>query len=124
MPAGFTRKTFSLKSMADLQKKSADSPRSPRFYVTTGVLLLAEDLAEKLPGLAVEARHLHLLDRREVRRAGVDADAGQRRVGHEVLEARRLLHDVRPRQVVAGLLEHLVQDLGDGVAVDVGGVDQ
>src|SRR6185295_106845 len=40
--------------------------------------LAVQDRTERLEGLAFELAHLHLLDRIEVRRAGVDLDAGQR----------------------------------------------
>ena len=71
-----------------------------------------EDLAEQGPPLAVEPGELLLLDRGEVGRARVDLDAGQQQRQLEVLEVRRLLHDVLAREVVAALLEHLGHRLG------------
>src|SRR5262249_10338296 len=43
--------------------------------------LAGDDIAEQAPGLAVELHELHLLDREEVIRAGVDLDSGQHHLG-------------------------------------------
>jgi hypothetical protein len=44
-----------------------------------GVLakIVGEDVAESLPSLAVECHELHLFDRKKVRWACIDFDAGQ-----------------------------------------------
>src|SRR5262252_3656284 len=83
-----------------------------------------EELAEQHPVLAVEAAELHLLDRKEVVRARVDPDAGQQHGESEAIDARRLLHDVGSRQVVAALLQYVHERLRHGVAVGVEGVLQ
>src|SRR3984957_20140156 len=79
--------------------------------------IVGDDGAEQVPLLALEPHHLQLLDRGEVGRPGVDLDARQQRVGLEILQARRLLHDVLAREIVAALLQHLHQRLRDAVAV-------
>src|SRR6185503_6174509 len=109
-PSSVLRKTEAKKS-ANLTVRA--------FYVTTVAGLFAHDFAETHPLRAVEARQLHRLDRREVGGAGVDLDAGQQAIGREVLQAGRLLHHIRPRQVVAGLFENLHQALRDAPAVVV-----
>jgi hypothetical protein len=38
--------------------------------------IVGDDLAEQLPLLALEAHHLQLLDRREIRCRRIDGDAG------------------------------------------------
>src|SRR5689334_7300076 len=65
-------------------------------------LLARHDRAEPVPGFALEALHLQLLDRGEVGRAGLDLRAGQIDADLEV-EVRRLLHDVLSREIVAAL---------------------
>jgi hypothetical protein len=64
------------------------------------------------------------LIRREIARARGNRDPGQTHPRVEILEGGSLLHDVFAAQVVAALLEHLDQRPGDGVAEDVGVVDQ
>src|SRR5690242_18883322 len=54
----------------------------------------AQDLAEAVEVRAVEASELHLRDRPEVGRAGIDLDARDRERDGEVRQARHLLHDV------------------------------
>src|SRR4051794_6327126 len=72
----------------------------------------ADHVAHQLPALAVELLELHLLDREEIGRAGIDLDARQQHRHFEVLEVGRLLHDVLARQIVAALLQHLGQRVG------------
>src|SRR5258707_3630630 len=69
--------------------------------------------ADGFPAFAVEPLDLHLLDRIEVRRAGVDLDAGQQHGKLEILQICCLLHHVLAGEVVAALLEHLRQRLPD-----------
>ena len=75
------------------------------------------NLAEQLPALALELHQLQLRDRRKVGRRGVDLDARQQAAKLEVLDARRLLHDVLARQVVAAGLQHMHEALRDGIGV-------
>src|SRR5690349_19185595 len=110
MPEGFRPRTFPLRSIFGPPKEKRGSA-TRALTLPQPPLLGAHHIAEASPGLAVEARQLHLLDRREVGRARVDLDARQRGVGDEVLEAGRLLHDVGAAQVVARLLEHLLERL-------------
>src|SRR5258706_16326205 len=78
MPAGLSCIAFSPWSIVVLQKKARAEARA--FTLAQEKGLLAHDLAEALPFLAVEARQLHRLDRREIVARGVDVDAGQHRV--------------------------------------------
>src|SRR5690348_14602359 len=88
-----------------------------RACASTGSLA-ADYFAEAHPLLAFEADELHLLDRREILGAGVDADARQQhRQSH--VEARRLSHHVLAREIVAALPQHLDERLRHGIAVDV-----
>src|SRR5262245_53231343 len=59
-----------------------------------------DDVAEQVPLLTLKSHHLQLLDWREVGRRSVDLDSRQQRVGHEILETRRLPHDVVAGEVV------------------------
>ena len=61
------------------------------------------DIAEQLPGLALEAGKLDRLDRIEVGRAGVDRDAGQQQRKLQIVMIGGLAHDILTRQVVAAL---------------------
>src|SRR5258707_15212159 len=65
--------------------------------------LAIEYRTEGLERLALEAAHLHLLDRIEIGRTGVNLDPRQRHPGFVILQVRRLLHHVGARQVVAAL---------------------
>src|ERR671912_2283408 len=67
-----------------------------------------QDLAEQLPGLALEALQLHSLDRVKVGRAGRDRDARQQARDPELLVAGGLLHQVLARQAIAALLQRLL----------------
>ena len=78
----------------------------------------AEHRAERLPALAGKPHHLHLLDRREVARAGVDDDAREQHAEPQALEVRRLPHHVLARELVAALREHLDEGLRHAVAID------
>src|SRR5207249_12141108 len=91
-------------------------PPPPRY-----TLLLAGvvDLAEERPALPVEPRELLLLDRVEVRRTRVDFDSRQEQRQREILDVRRLPHDVLAREVVAALLEDVHQPLRDRIRVDI-----
>jgi hypothetical protein len=48
--------------------------------------LAADQRAKQLPGAAVEPRHAHLFDRREVGWAGVDRDPGQQHRQPEIMQ--------------------------------------
>src|SRR4051812_34000895 len=80
--------------------------------------LAVQDRPERLERLALELTHLHLFDRVEVRRTGVDLDARQRHAGFEILQIGGLVHDILAREVVAALLQHLHQGARHAVAVD------
>src|SRR5579872_5870299 len=117
-----TRLTQSARGQAAQEKTSATVSRRP--VVAIYMRDLARDLttqyrSEQLPGFALEALQLLLLDRVPVRRRGVDLDPRQQRAGLEVLDAGGLLHDVRTGQVVTALLQHLHQRPRDVVGVDV-----
>src|SRR6478736_5173675 len=77
-----------------------------------------DDVADRLPGIAVELHQAQLLDGTEIRRPGVDGDARQRHRALVVPQRRRLPHDVLAREVVAALAQDLEQGLGRGVAED------
>ena len=81
--------------------------------------LAGNDIAEQLPAFAVEFHQLHLLDRKEVVRAGADLDAGQQHFAGKILQARGLLHHILPREIVTALLENLNHGLRRGIAIDV-----
>src|SRR5262249_37557129 len=84
------------------------SPPRWRFSTTD---IAGHHRAEQFPARAVEADHLHLLDRRKIARTGVDPDARQQHAQLEIFQIGRLPHDVLAREVVAALLEHLDQRL-------------
>ena len=67
---------------------------------------------------------LHLTDRAEVGRRGVDLHARQKHRQFEVLEVGRLLHDVFARKVGAALLEHLNHRLRGAEGIGRVGVDE
>src|SRR5882672_11010219 len=81
-------------------------------------LLRGDDLAEPLEARAIELGELHLRDRVEVVRAGGDLDALHGDGYQELADARRLLHDVLTRQVIAALREHLDQGRAHAEGVD------
>ena len=68
--------------------------------------LAIEDRTKQLPGLALEAPHLHLLHGEEIVRPSVDSDARQQHVDFVVLQAGCLTPDVGARQVVAAAPQH------------------
>src|SRR5262249_1647640 len=82
----------------------------------------AHDIAEQLPGLALEAHQLKLRQRREIGGAGVDLDAREEAAQLEILDAGGLLHDVRAAEVVAAGLQDMHQALSDVVAVHHRGI--
>ena len=98
---------------------SAAFPLSRMRDGATQAALGVHDVAEQLPGLALEALQLDRLDRIEVGRAGVDRDARQQHRHFALLEVRRLLHEVLTRQVVAAPLQRLVHQADDRVGEDV-----
>jgi hypothetical protein len=61
--------------------------------------VVVEDRSEQLPVLAAEFHHLHLLDRIEIRRRGLDADS--RDIGVNL--------EIHVREIVAAALQHLDQ---------------
>src|SRR3569832_1373739 len=85
--------------------------------------LTGDDVTEQLPLLALESYHLELLDRSKIVRRGVDLDAGQQRVGLEILQARRLSHDVLAGEIVAAHLKHLHHGLRGGIAEHHGSIE-
>src|SRR5690242_443074 len=89
---------------------STTTASAPRMIFTTPSLH-RHDLAEPLPGLAVETGKLHVLDREKLGGRRAHLDAGQQHGGGKV-EMRRLLHDVFSRQIVAALLQDLNQRRG------------
>src|SRR6516225_9902110 len=80
-------------------------------------LLPRHQRTEELPGLAFETLHLQLLERRKIRRAGLDLRARQIDADLEV-EVGGLAHHVLAGEIVAALPEHLLQTLGDAIAED------
>src|SRR3569833_895240 len=80
-----------------------------------------DHVAEQLPALTLEAHQLKLADRREIGRRGIDGDARQQHLGAEITQARRLLHVVLTREIVAALLEHLLQGLRHAIS-DLGAI--
>jgi transposase len=81
-------------------------------FVASSFDFAAEHGAEKFPGFALESSKLHLLDRREIDRAGVDGVPGNGLVGPEFLQVCRLLHHVLACEIVTALLQHLNKYLG------------
>src|SRR6267154_3734105 len=86
--------------------------------------LIAHHPAEPLPALAVEALHLHRLDRSVVVVAGRDGDPRQQRIDVLAFHRGGLLHHVFARQVVAALLQYLLEGARHGVAVYIRAVVQ
>src|ERR1700681_4005071 len=78
----------------------------------------ADDVAEQLPPLALEALQLQLADRGKIGRAGVDHHAGQKNFGAEILQVGCLFHDVLAGEIVTALLQHLYQGLANAVSDD------
>src|SRR6266850_380967 len=70
--------------------------------------MAVDDRAEQLPVLAGEFHHLHLFDRIEVRRRGLDADSRDISVDLEI-EIGNHLHDVLAGEFVAAPLQHFDQ---------------
>ena len=77
-----------------------------------------DDVADRLPGGAVELHQPHLLDGAEVGRPGVDGNARQDDRAPVILQRRCLPHDVLARQIVAALGQNLKQRFGRGIAED------
>ena len=89
--------------------------------ITSSAVLAAgarDDLAEQLPRRAVKFLKLHLLDRSEIVRAGVDSDAGQLHRQLQIVDAGRLLHYVLAGEIITARAEHGDQCLRCRVAVD------
>src|SRR5215469_2918719 len=63
-----------------------------------------QQITKQIPACAVESRHLHLFDRREIGRAGVGRDTWQEHRHGEIMQAPGLLHDVLAGQLIAALL--------------------
>src|SRR5262249_60394210 len=81
--------------------------------------LVRNNVAEQLPGLSLEPLQLHGLQRIEVARAGVDLDARQQHGQVDVLQIRRLLHDIGSREIVTALLEDDGQQRRHGITVGI-----
>ena len=62
--------------------------------------LATDDIAEQFPTLAPEFLELHLFDRGEVSRAGVDRDAGQKTLLRQTPDARCLPHNIFAGKIV------------------------
>src|SRR5947209_6014851 len=77
----------------------------------------ADDVAEQFPLVSLELHQLKLGDRREIGGAGVNLDARKQTTKFQIPDARRLLHDVFSREIVAALLQHIDEPLRDGVGV-------
>src|SRR5258708_26941499 len=82
-----------------------------------------DDVAEALPGLALEFHELNRGDRSEVSGAGIDLDARKQAAELKSLDAGRLLHDVLAREIVAAGLQHMHDTLRDRVAEHHVGID-
>jgi hypothetical protein len=65
-----------------------------------------DDVAEPLPGLALEPHHLHLRNWSEVSGRRVDLDARQETTEFEIPEAGGLLHHVLAREIIATGLQY------------------
>src|SRR6266404_3376137 len=76
-----------------------------------------DDVTEALPGLALESLKLNRGDRGKVSGAGIDLDARKQKAELKSLDAGRLLHDVRAREIVAAGLQHMLERLRDGVGI-------
>ena len=70
------------------------------------------------PRPTVELHKLRLLNRLIVRGTRIDRDAGKLDGTLEVHKRSRLSHDVRTRQIISALSQHLYQGLGRGVTED------
>src|SRR5216684_5489914 len=93
------------------KKKPLRQRRRGRFFSSQLTVLAADvradDVAEALPCVALEAHQLQLRQRSEIGGAGVNLDAGQQAAEFEILDAGGLLHDVFAGEVVAALLQHV-----------------
>src|SRR6476620_12248722 len=69
-----------------------------------------EHFAELLPVAAVPALQLQLRPDHVAGRAGIDRDARHGGRKHEILQVLGLLDDVFTRQIIAALLEDLLED--------------
>src|SRR5580658_7182339 len=78
-----------------------------------------QNIAEARPGPAVPAHQLQRLDRMEVAGTGVDLDSRQQAGQFQILNIRRLLHDVLAAQIVAALLQGLNQRGRGVVGLDI-----
>src|SRR5439155_8715133 len=78
----------------------------------------ADDVAEPLPGFALEPHQLKLGKRGKVGGAGIDLDPGQQATELKPSYVGRLPHDVLAREIVATLLQYVDQRLGNCVAVN------
>src|SRR3954471_10230759 len=81
--------------------------------------LLADHSSKQHPALAVKTGQLYLLDRIEIGWTGIDLDTRQQHGNFEILEPRRLSHDIFVRQIVTALPENANHSLRRRVAVYV-----
>src|SRR5712691_4276187 len=95
-------------------RRGAQHPGHKRSAADIG----ADDIAEQLPGIALEPHQLKLGKRGKVAGAGVDLDAGQQATELKPSYVGRLPHDVLAREIVATLLQYLDQRLGNCIAVN------
>src|SRR5271169_966436 len=84
-----------------LPRRSAGAPSKAGAERNLASDFAAKHRPEQLPGLALESSELHLLDRSEIDRAGVDRDAGQEVGGSEVLQICGLSHHVLACEIIA-----------------------
>src|SRR5260370_34425472 len=89
---------FNVAAQNCLKKKAAGLAGGPCVIQSPASAALGvHDVAEQVPGLALEALKLDRLDRIVIRRARADGDAGQQQRHAEFLEARGLLHEIGAR---------------------------
>src|SRR3979409_1051036 len=106
---GWIASSLTLLAMTTIAPQEDQCTRAPLLGMAV------DDRAEQLPVLAGEFHHLHLFDRIEIRRRGLDADS--RDVGVDLeIHIRDHLHDVLASQVVAAALQYLDQGGGGIIA--------
>ena len=70
-----------------------------------------DQVPKQLPFITIESHHAHPLNGSVIFRASVDRDPRQKHPEFQFVKARRLLHDVVMREIVATALEHLDKGL-------------
>src|SRR6185312_3442691 len=106
--------------------KFSDKPTSaclwPHYRFCVDGNLLADNLAKQHPPLAIKPRQLYLLDWIEVRGAGGYPDPWEEHRNFQILQPRRLSHDVFVGKVITALLENMSHGLRSRIRVNVGAV--